>query len=447
MRITKHRLRLPVAILAAGLGAALMLLPVANASATQTSPPYHPVTNYISYVHNPVAGKANPKLSPVYIGVFNEQGGSIDIAPQWTVGQTVGAEFLNQEAGGIDGHPVKLVECFTPDTVSQATSCGQEFANNKKISIVDMGAVIIGNEAFESALQPVHKPITYAVAIGGPDAVYPYGYIFMGDASHVEAPWATAMQILGAKSVSIIYPNNMGTIGIDITIDALEYIGISAANIHSVAFDPTTSDFTSILEAADVGHTDFLINDSGTASDCANSYLAMKQLGLHEKYGVGVNAPCDTAQAAIADGGSLPKNWYYLTANPLNGDQGDPSIPAIHKVFSQFGESAWQADAWAGDSFGQILTSAKWLSQALQKHEALTSANVNAIGKAFKGPVAQGAPSLNCGGFPKAPAVCNDRVSFFQNTVPGTATKSGVMVPLARWVTPPKGFTIPLNLL
>jgi branched-chain amino acid transport system substrate-binding protein len=407
---------------------------------------YHPVTNYSAYVGNPTQGKANPKLSPITIGVVNEQGGSLDIAPQWTVGQQVGADYLNDQAGGIDGHPVKLDECFIPDQVANASQCGEQMANSSAVSIVDAGAIVIGNQAFESALQPTKKPLTFAVATGGSDATYPYGYIFMGDATHVEAPFATFAKLEGYKSVSILYPTSEGTAGVDITVDALEYVGIPESSIHVVGYDDTTTDYTSSLEAADVGHTDLFINDGENATQCADIYLSMKQLGLTSEP-VATNAPCDNSQTAIADGGSLPKDWYYLSANPLNGDAGDPSIPAIHKVFQTYGETAWEADPWAGDSFGQILTSAKWLSEALQKGEALTPANINAIGKAFKGPVAQGAPSLDCGGFKDAPAVCNDRVSFFQNTVPATATSPGVMVPIERWAQPPKGFTIPSNLL
>jgi hypothetical protein len=33
---------------------------------------------------------------------------------------------------------------------------------------------------------------------------------------------------------------------------------------------------------------------------------------------------------------------------------------------------------------------------------------------AFKGPQALGAPALSCGQFASAPAVCNDRVQFFE---------------------------------
>jgi hypothetical protein len=51
-----------------------------------------------------------------------------------------------------------------------------------------------------------------------------------------------------------------------------------------------------------------------------------------------------------------------------------------------------------------------------------------------------GAPTLVCGSFSQAPAVCNDEVSFFRNTSPG------VFKAIARWIGPPTGFAIPAGL-
>ncbi len=51
--------------------------------------------------------------------------------------------------------------------------------------------------------------------------------------------------------------------------------------------------------------------------------------------------------------------------------------------------------------------------------------------KAFKGPQALGAPSLDCGKYSSAPAVCNDRAQFF------LYKGKGVFVKSAGWLQPP----------
>ena len=57
---------------------------------------------------------------------------------------------------------------------------------------------------------------------------------------------------------------------------------------------------------------------------------------------------------------------------------------------------------------------------------------MQAAAKAFKGPQALGAPSLDCGKYPSAPAVCNDRAQFF------TYQGKGVFVKSAGWIEGPK---------
>ena len=100
---------------------------------------YHPVSDYAAYVGG--SGKADSSKTPIDIGIVNQQGGQADIAPEWTDGTNLAAQFINNQAGGIDGHPVKLVTCTIPDTTSAAQQCGEEFANNSAIQSVAMGAM------------------------------------------------------------------------------------------------------------------------------------------------------------------------------------------------------------------------------------------------------------------------------------------------------------------
>lgn len=423
-----RRLLRPVAVVAAASG-----LTVAASGVTGAVPPsqYKPVYQYAQYVGG--HGKANPKLSPVVIGVVNQQGGTLSVAPEWTLGAQIAAQYINQHAGGVKGHPLRIQTCFIPDTVSSATTCGQQFANTKAITAVSAGAIFIGNQALESAILPTKKPIFFGVALSPVDTTYRYGYILYGDVTHIQAPIATfAVKYLHVKSVSITYPNIPAeVVAANIIQRALKYLGVKT--VYSVGFDPSSTDLTTPFAAAHVGSTSLLmaINSGGPA--CSDTYLTLKQLGIHTK--VLANVPCVAPAIAKADGGQLPPGWYYASANPLPGDKSDPSIAAFQKVATEYGQAALGADAWVADSFGQILTIAKLATGILAHHAPLNATTMNLAAKAFKGPVVQGAPNLNCGGFPGAPAVCNDKVSFFQNTKPG------VMKPIVYYLGPPAGFS------
>jgi branched-chain amino acid transport system substrate-binding protein len=394
------------------------------------------VTNYIGFVGGTPGKKANPKLSTIQIGWINQQGGSADIAPETTIGAQVATEYLNKDGGGIDGHPIQLDTCYIPDTVSAASTCGEEFANNSKVSVVVEGFDAIGNEALESAVAAKHKVMVFLIAQTIDDTYKP-GFALFGDSSHVEGPWATLAEDLHVKKVALINEDTPGSeTGVDITEAALKYahIGVSVVN-----FDPSETDLTTPLEAADASSAGLIIGDVNL-TDCSDLYLAVKQLGLKAK--VAVNAPCATSQVATGDGGSLPNGWYYLTDNSFYENTSDPSGAAFLKVTKLFGESAWAADPWVSDAFGEFLTTEKWLTELTKAGKALTPANIATVAHAFKGPVPNGAPNLDCGKYAAegAPAVCNDKVQFLKDV-------DGKFSALTGWVGPPNGFIVPKSLI
>ncbi len=136
-------------------GAALVALVLAiAASATSAGPDTTAVpsasgavTNYLSYVHGK-RGKADPKKSKVYIGWVNQQGGQVVIGGLATAGAELAVKYVNDQLGGVNGHPVALVECFIKSNEEEGTTCGQKLVNNKKISVIASGAVATGAQSF-----------------------------------------------------------------------------------------------------------------------------------------------------------------------------------------------------------------------------------------------------------------------------------------------------------
>ncbi len=395
------------------------------------------VTNFASYVGG--HGKANPKLSPVYIGAVNQQTATNAPTPTWTTGIELAAKYMNQHTGGIDGHPVDVVLCKVPTTIGSAAKCGQEFADNPKIAAVVAGGVDVGNTALESALKPAKKPLFFGVSLSTVDEKYPYGFILFGTVAEVEAPMASAAKdYLHAKSISIVYPSNIpgNVYQAGVIAAALRYVGIKT--IYKVGFTSSETDLSAPFETAHVGHTTLFIFENSGGPACANAYLTLKSLGLVTKTKVLVNVPCATPTVAKADGGRLPHDWYYLTAVPMPGAR-TAALTAFLRLAGSYGKGAVAHNAWTGNGFAEVLTVAKFETAILKSHRALTPAAVFKTARAFRGPVALGAPDIHCGAFPGTPATCNDLDRFYQNTKPT------VMVPLGGWIPPPKGFKPPLT--
>jgi branched-chain amino acid transport system substrate-binding protein len=408
----------------------------AGPTSTAGTGSYHPVSDYAAFVGG--TGKADNSKSPIEIGVVNQQGGTVDIAPEWTNGTALAADFLNNEAGGIDGHPVKLVTCAIPDTTSAAQQCGQQFANDNNIQSVAMGAVVIGNQPLEQALAPTDKALVMGVTILPVDSTYKAGYILYGDATRVEAPIGTFIHefLPKVKSVSIIYANVPGSdVPNKVIASTLQYYHIS---VKLTAFDPTSSNITAPVIASGAATAGLVIDGAGNPVQCSDVYQALKQLNI--KTPVLANVPCDSAVTAQGDGGQLPVGWYYASANPLPGDPADPSLAAFKTVADKYGDPTGASDAWVADAFGQILTIAKVYNEILKSGGTITTAAVNKGFKNLKGAIPQGPPQLQCGSIPGAPAICNEEDQFFQNTSPG------VFKAIARWIGAPPGWSPPAGL-
>ena len=438
LRTTKAVMLRPLALAVPSLALAAALVGGATGVAG-AAPGGHAkaITNYPAYVGG--HGKANPKLSPITIGAVNQQTSTGAIAPAWTTGVKVATEYVNQHTDGIDGHPVKVVYCAIPTTVGSAAKCGQDFANNAKVTAVLAGAIDVGNTALEAALEPAKKPIFWDVSLSPVDESEPQGFIWWNTDTYVNAPDATfAKTIIHAKSVSLIYPSSIPAevTQANTVDDALKYEGIKS--IDKVGFTAADTNLTEPLEAANVGHTTLVIFVNSGGPDCSAVALTLKSLGLLTSTKLEVDVPCATPTVAQADGGQLPHDWYYLTAQAMPGSKTKSITTVAKKIFAEYGKAPLYANAWSEMGISEVLTIAKLGTKLLKSGKKVTPETLFTAARAFKGPILQGAPHLDCGGY-KTPATCNDLDQFFQNTAPT------VMKPVSTWIGPPKGFKPPAS--
>jgi branched-chain amino acid transport system substrate-binding protein len=404
-----------------------------SSSSTATTPPATSgsggagsasVTNYQSYVGGK-PGKVNPSLPPVSIGWVNQQGGQQVIGALATNGAQLAVKYVNDQLGGVDGHPVKLVTCFITSAEEEGTTCGQKFLADKTISVIEVGAVAIGIQSLYATIGTA-KPVIVGVSVTPTDSVKANAVILFGDVTHVLGPFGTyASQVLHAKTAALIYPNIAGITDGAAAIEAsLKAAGVK---VKSVAYDPTATDLIGPLTSAGATSADLVIPYT-EAGGCVNLAKGLKQLGITDAKKI-LSAPlCLNSQVAAGLGGDFPI-WTYAIASSLFGDPTDPGMPPYMKVTAQYGQTADAPDPWNIVSFGQTLTTIRFLNEL--GYGNITPSAVLAKAKAFTGPVALGAPSLQCGKYPSAPAVCNDRTQFF------LYKGKHVFVKTAGWLQPP----------
>jgi branched-chain amino acid transport system substrate-binding protein len=386
-----------------------------------------PVTNYVTYVGGK-AGAANPKLSPVVIGAVNTQGGQVLIGPGWTNGVQTAVDYVNKYLGGVQGHPLKVSTCFTTSAEEEGTKCGQQFANDKRISVVLLGAVAIGNQSFYAALGG-KKPIVSGVALLPVDATQKNGFALFGTNDSVLGPWGTfAKTKLKAKTAAVVYPQVPGIdVGAKVEKTSLTDAGIST---KLVGFDPNATDLTGPLTAAGAQSADIVVPQSNAAG-CVNVAKTLDQLGVKGSKVVS-NPLCLTPEVAQGLGGDLAP-WVYGIASTLAADKTDKAAAPFNKALAQLHQSKLASDAWVIVAWGQVLTTVKMINQiGVSK---LTAPKFTTTIRGFHGPQALGAPSLQCGKYKTEPAACNDQTQFFQYM------GKGVFKRLTGWLRPPKNFT------
>jgi branched-chain amino acid transport system substrate-binding protein len=363
------------------------------------------VTDYVKYVGG-TAGAADSSKSPIVIGYVNQQGGANDVGPNSTIGAQLAADYVNKYAGGIDGHPVKLHTCFISTSEEQGQQCGQKMANDKAVDAVGVGAVATGAQPLNASIAG-EKPMFWGVSVNQVDTKSKNGYILFGDSFHILAPWGTfGRDVLKAKTAAVVYPQVPGIIeGANAMVAGLEKAGLK---VKRVGYEPNATDLVGPLTAAGAQSADMIVPQSD-AKGCINLAKALEQTGV--KAPVVSNPLCLSPVVSKGLGGDVPK-WYYGIASSLTADPTDPGAKAMVDAMTKLGKADLLADPWVPTSMATVLTMIKFMNAA--GADKLTPQAIADQAKAFKGPLVFGAPQVQCGKYPDAPAVCNDQTQFFK---------------------------------
>jgi len=374
------------------------------------------VTDYQKYVGG-TAGAADPSKSTITIGWVNQQGGPTDVGPGSTAGADFAVKYLNTKLGGIDGHPVKLFKCFTSTSEEQGQTCGQKMANNKDVHVIGVGAVAIGDQSLVATIDGT-KPMVYSVAIGAADAKNKNGFSLFGDGVRVSGPFATyAKDVVKAKSAAVVWPELPGiNESSQAIVQGSKKLGMTT---KAVSWSPNATDLVGPLTAAGGQSADVIITNTDPKG-CVNLAKAITQLGIKTPV---VSEPLCLNTQVIKALGDFPK-WTYGIASTLASDTADPTAQLWAKTIKPYPDMVKQgADVWVPTSFHEMLTIFQWMNKI--GADKINEQTIAAQGKAFKGPQAWGAPTLECGKYPEAPAICNDQTKFYKYEGKGKFTPSG----------------------
>lgn len=347
------------------------------------------INTFLDYTGS-TAGAADASLAPVRVAWVNQDTGAGSL-PDLTSLMKSMTKLINDELGGIDGHPLELVTC---DIASEETglACGQQFANDGDIVTIAQGNIIAGSESFHQVIDPTGIPIIGAIPLGAPDGMAPNGfYLAPGSFSTVPAmtelvrdyfkPSSVAVLSVEGEFISSMIANQMA--------QALTAEGVTVSQ-SSVAL--TGTDATAPLVASGADKADLVIPLVITPDQCVAIHSALENLGSEAD--VLALSACYSDGTKAALNGEYPE-WTYLFAYTTPAiEDADPRVQAEIAAYSEWYEV-----------LGQEMDAVIPMQTALtiQKHliasggAEATPADVVATAKAWTGPIFLGAPTVAYG--------------------------------------------------
>lgn len=346
------------------------------------------------------AGKADSSLKPVDIGFVN-QSGSTPAYPEYIGAAKAAVDLINNQLGGIDGHPVKLDTCII-QTEEDGQKCAAEFLTNPNLHIADFSLASNGNQSFYKTVGGKF-PVIVSVAASGADYTTPHVYELDGGGDGVLNALSANAKAQGAKTVAIISSDNpAGKFATGkVLIPQLTKLGISSKAIY-ISDTATTPDFTSALQAGGAAKADLVVLIPPGAPQCVSTYDAMKQLGI--KKNVVTTYSCyGDPMPAHTNGGPVGWNMYGFGTNQRIDN---PETTLFKTAMSAAGQSK---DTYVGSTFktfGDFLAIARWGNNL--GYDKISASGFESQINDWTGPAFMVTGNIHCGHHPVYVGICGD---------------------------------------
>lgn len=212
---------------------------------------------------------------PITIGMVNQENTPAASLPELSRAAQAAVDWVNDELGGLDGHPIELDVCNTEFSAEGSAACGQRFVE------AGVPAVLGGIDVFGNSIDELDKngvPFVGGIPIAEAAATADNSFQFSGGTWGAAVAFADyAADTLGAERVAVVYAD-FGSI-----TQSAEYAArvLDARGVASrlVPYPITATDLSSALNAAAADDPDaviMLVADAG----CKAGFDGLDALGL-----------------------------------------------------------------------------------------------------------------------------------------------------------------------
>jgi len=333
------------------------------------------------------SGAANSKKSPIAIGWVSDETALTGHAGN-TAGVKAAVALINNNLGGIAGHPLKLVSCFITTSDSQGASCAQQMLNNPAVKVVLEGELLTGEASFIGTMAGA-KPVIGVFT--SPSVTTQNAFYLDGGIPSQLASVTYIAKTLGAKTVAVLGPNLPGVSAALGMFKAL--FAALGATATVVLYPSSSTDLEAPIAAANANSADAIFLATSTTGECIATAKAFTQLGITKPV---VSLP-DCLESSVKKAlGDYPKWSYVFTSlNPLATHGATSQTAAFDAAMAAYSNTSLETSGYSANTFGAVLTVAKWLNQL--GPSGYTAAAIASTATAFTGPTFMGDPNIKFG--------------------------------------------------
>lgn len=268
--------------------------------------------------------------TPITLGMVNQENTAAGSYPELSQAVQAAVAFVNEQLGGVHGHPIEIEVCNTEFSVEGSTSCGQRFAEE------GVPAVLGGIDVFGNAIETLADngiPYIGGIPVSTQSVTSPNSFQWSGGSWGATVAFADhAAHQLKAKRVSIVY-GEFGSItdSAEVGQKVLQDAGVE---VQLVPYPIMATDISSALNAAAATKPDalfLLAADTG----CKAGFDGVHALGLHAAlYFVGA-----CASPTITDEvGDEAEGAIFNVEGPISTDQPNADADLYFSVVERYGD-------------------------------------------------------------------------------------------------------------
>jgi ABC-type branched-subunit amino acid transport system substrate-binding protein len=337
------------------------------------------------------------------VGFYNQENSSSINYPDYASGTRAAVSHINNELGGVKGHPIELATCKTAGTPESSQNCAQQLVAKKPLFI--LGGLDYGFGAASKVYNGADVPVIGGSPFVGPDFVAKDTYFWAPGAPPTLSSLSLfAANVLHAKKVAVIYDNASVASGLPLVNGPLDAAGVKHSAAVQVSGD--SADFSGAFSALKANDQDAIIALLAGAPSCIKFAQARKAQQNHTPVVSFGTCRAPDVVKAVGDG---EDGWYYSVGFEDVTKSPSPDMKTVIDSMQKYEHS--KVLGLSGLAFAQAMTVYSVLKNV--GYANLSAANLRTYlatktGKVFTG------PEWKCPALKKFPTLCAAKELFYQ---------------------------------